>query len=149
MPLTDPSQAAVGNTLDVEGHTLTIAGTITSSNGDLLVLQGQDSAVCVLALAGHLLDSENVEFVSSPAVPGASVEAQSREAAQDAEIQALKARVEYLSKQEQSQEAPPATEATGATDVPGDAPAPDANPDATPATPPEGEPSPSTTTIQE
>jgi hypothetical protein len=134
MPLTDPSQAALGNTLKVDDHDLTIVDVIQSGNGGLLVLKSPDSPLCVVAHAGDIIDGENVSYMSGPTAPGQGVEAASREAAQDAEIQSLKARVAELSQQApapapvQEPEAPPAqpaqpsTEATGATDAPGTAP---------------------------
>lgn len=138
MPLTDPSQASLGNTLNVNDHDVTIVDIIPSGNGGLLVLKTGDSPLCVVAHAGDIIDGEDVKFVSSPTAPGQGIESASREAAQDAQIRALEARVAELSAQGQApapvqepvqepeappaQPAQPATEATGATDAPAEAP---------------------------
>lgn len=157
MPLTDPSQASLGNTLKVDDHELTIVDLIVSGNGNLVVLKSADSPLCLLAHPGDLIDGENVDYVKGPAAPGQGIEAASREAAQDAEIANLRAKVEFLSQQNAAppvqdtpvpQEAPPEVPQA---ETPGPASTPPPATDATDATVPGvQQPDPgNTTTVQE
>lgn len=143
MPLTE-SQAAPGNTVAIDGQEFLIVDSVPSTRGSLLVVQpNKDSVAHVLVYQGDLIDHPDTEHVSVlPPDGNSALQNQQAEAAQDAKIADLQARLDAADQRVRDLQAQAQAPAPAPTPVPDQNPAPDATPttDATGTTDASGTP---------
>lgn len=138
--LTHDSQATPGNTVRIGNDELLIVDSVPSTRGALLVVRpSADSLVHVLVYQGDLIDAEDVNHVSGPLSGEGQNESNAAQAATDARLANLEAKLAQTQKENDElrsrsgsvpvedaqvvdEPSAPATDATGATDAPGESP---------------------------